>query len=74
MLTTRQAKCGTCGELREVVDGAWLRGKRNGAKLSLSQMAKRAKVSKTFVSAIERNLYVAPARVVRVYEKLKQAA
>lgn len=47
--------CPTCGSPRSVVNGAWLRLRRERAGLTLIEFAARANVSAAYICDIEHN-------------------
>lgn len=71
MTKTTLEPCPTCGRPRPRLNGAWLRGKRERAGLSLREMARRMKLSAPYVSDIERNRRGCPDKVRQAYEALQ---
>lgn len=67
---TRTVTCKACGESRTVEDGADLRALRMRAGLSLSEIARRAKVSITTVYHAEMNKNAPSVVLRRVYQAL----
>lgn len=61
--------CGSCGALREVVRGSWLRRKRESAEVSLRQIARELKLSAVYLSDVERGKRHCTRKIARHYDK-----
>lgn len=66
----KRMPCPTCGAPRSIVDGAWLRQRRNAAHFSLRDMGARLGLSIVYLSDIERNNRTCPRKVRDAYEAL----
>lgn len=66
----RSEPCSQCGAPQRVVDGSWLRARREAVGLSLREMAKRLDVSAPYLSDIERNRRNCLSYVRDAYEAL----
>lgn len=62
--------CPTCRQRRKRINGAWLRVRRERAKVSLREVARRAALSAPFVSDCELNRRRPNARLLSIYEAL----
>lgn len=62
--------CPRCGTAQKVVNGAWLRHRRQTAGLSLRDMAKRLGLSAPYISDVELKRRHALPHIVKGYEAL----
>ncbi len=69
----RDHPCSQCGSLKPVINGAWLRSRRQRAGLSLRAMALRLGFSAAYVCDIELNRRNCLPPVRAAYEALAMA-
>ena len=70
MLAYMNAPCPTCGTARRVVNGSWLRQRRETAGLTLRACAEQFGVSAPYLSDIERNQRRCTVLLLDKYKKL----
>lgn len=63
-------ECPTCGTPRTIVNGAWLRDRRESAGLSLRDLGARLGFSAVYLSDIERNRRNCTPKIREAYEAL----
>jgi transcriptional regulator with XRE-family HTH domain len=68
---TTRVPCGCCGQLRSVVNGAYLRWRRERAQLDQRTLARQLGISGPYLSDLERNRREIPALILRAYQKLR---
>lgn len=62
--------CPHCGSPRSVVDGAWLRERRELARVTLREMGRRLGVSAPYLCDVEWNRRSRLPNIVKAYEAL----
>jgi DNA-binding transcriptional regulator YiaG len=62
--------CPHCGNERRVVNGAWLRWRREKAGLDQRTFASKLGVSGPYISDLERNRRECPTSIAKAYSKL----
>lgn len=67
----RRVPCPTCGQSHKLINGGWLRAKREASGLSLRGFAALRALSPTYISDIERNVRRCPVNLVAAYLLLK---
>ena len=65
-----ETPCPHCGSPRSVVDGAWLRERRELAGLTLREMSRRMGFSAPYLSDVEWNRRNRLPAIVKAYEAL----
>jgi DNA-binding transcriptional regulator YiaG len=64
----RTIVCGECGAPRRVINGTWLRFRRESRELDQRAFARRLGISGPYLSDLERNRRDCPAVILRAYE------
>lgn len=67
----KDERCPKCDRPRPVVNPAWLRMVRQDAGLSVRAMARRLKVTATYISALELGKTNVTKRMEKAYETLE---
>lgn len=62
--------CEKCGGSMRVVNGAWLRERREAAGVALREMARRLDFSAPYISDVERGRRNCTAEILSAYERL----
>lgn len=66
------APCPHCGHAKSIVDGAWLRERRELAGVTLREMGRRLGFSAPYLSDVEWNRRNRLPHIVRAYEALQK--
>lgn len=66
----RAKPCPKCGTPQKVLNGLWLRTRRERAGIGLREFARRLEISAPYLSDIERNYRACPEVISRAYDGL----
>lgn len=67
----RIEECPHCGIRHRVINGAWLRWKRESNGLDQRTLASMIGISGPYISDIERNRRSCPVSIIKAYKELK---
>jgi len=68
----RKTACGECGHERIMINGAWLKWRRQRAGIDQRTFAKRLGISGPYLSDLERNRRDCPDSIEIAYRRLRR--